>query len=439
MKRFGFRAVLVFAALSACEQPEEILEGVRLDVRTPVGVSGSELNVPQTGAAPTALLSQARSISEWSHRGGNVQHDISNAAFGSSFSQAWATSIGAGETRRDRITADPVSDGARVYVIDANAQLSAVDLNGSIVWQRDLNPASEQSGLTSGGAVTVSGGTVFATSQYGVLSAIRANDGQLLWTQRLDAAPAGPPAVRSGLVYQITRDNRALAIEIETGRIRWQLNGIAATAGFSGGAGPAVSASAAIIPFSSGELIAVLRQGGARLWSSSISGARVGRVYAAIGDFATDPVIVGSSVYAGTHAGRIVALEVNSGERLWTAPVGTLGQILADGASLWVVSDEGKLTRINRSNGEVLWSHDLPYFTEEKVKKRKGIHAHYGPILAGGRLVLASSDGYLRTFDPTSGAMLAQVPIPSGAATAPIIVGETLYLVSEDGALRAFR
>jgi hypothetical protein len=35
----------------------------------------------------------------------------------------------------------------------------------------------------------------------------------------------------------------------------------------------------------------------------------------------------------------------------------------------------------------------MPYFTAEKVKKRKGIYAHYGPVLAGGRVMVVSSDG----------------------------------------------
>ena len=67
------------------------------------------------------------------------------------------------------------------------------------------------------------------------------------------------------------------------------------------------------------------------------------------------------------------------------------------------------------------------------------IHAHYGPVLAGGRLHVASSDGMLRSFDPASGALVGQAQIPGGAATAPVVAGQTLYVVSRDGQLHAFR
>ena len=36
----------------------------------------------------------------------------------------------------------------------------------------------------------------------------------------------------------------------------------------------------------------------------------------------------------------------------------------------------------------------------------EAIYAHYGPVLAGGRLVVASSDGVLRFFSPTDGALV---------------------------------
>ncbi|MBC7142188.1 MAG: PQQ-binding-like beta-propeller repeat protein, partial [Rhodobacteraceae bacterium] len=59
--------------------------------------------------------------------------------------------------------------------------------------------------------------------------------------------------------------------------------------------------------------------------------------------------------------------------------------------------------------------------------------------LAGGRLVVASSDGLIRSFDPTSGALLSSVELPNGAASAPAIAGGVLYVVTKDGKLRAFR
>ncbi|MFD2440238.1 PQQ-binding-like beta-propeller repeat protein [Paracoccus kondratievae] len=60
-------------------------------------------------------------------------------------------------------------------------------------------------------------------------------------------------------------------------------------------------------------------------------------------------------------------------------------------------------------------------------------------MLAGSRLYLASSDGYLRVFDPASGALIGTAQIPGGAAAAPAVAGQTLYVVTHGGQLIAYR
>jgi outer membrane protein assembly factor BamB len=81
----------------------------------------------------------------------------------------------------------------------------------------------------------------------------------------------------------------------------------------------------------------------------------------------------------------------------------------------------------------------MPYFVDEKVKRRKAIYAHYGPVLAGGRVMVVSSDGLLRAFDPASGALTHTAEIPGGASTQPAVVGGVLFVVGGNGQLHAFR
>ena len=87
----------------------------------------------------------------------------------------------------------------------------------------------------------------------------------------------------------------------------------------------------------------------------------------------------------------------------------------------------------------MIWSVEMPYFTNDTPKRRKGIYAHYGPVLAGGRIVVVSSDGLLRAFDPTDGTLAHTAEIPGGAAAQPAVAGGTLYVVGGNGQLHAFR
>jgi outer membrane protein assembly factor BamB len=152
-----------------------------------------------------------------------------------------------------------------------------------------------------------------------------------------------------------------------------------------------------------------------------------------------DPVLSGALIYAGTSGGRTSAFEAETGLLRWTAREGALNPVLPVGGSVFLVNDEARLVRLNAGTGEVIWATDMPLFVDEKVKRRRAIFAHYGPVLAGGRLAVASSDGLLRLFDPASGTLVATAEISGGAASAPILANGALYVMGTTGQLHAFR
>ena len=139
-----------------------------------------------------------------------------------------------------------------------------------------------------------------------------------------------------------------------------------------------------------------------RSWGAAVAGQRPGRAYAFIGDLTGEPVVSGGTIYAGTAGGRTVAIEAATGRRLWATGEGALNPPLAVGGSVFVVNDQAKLVRMDARTGEVIWKIEMPYYVKDKPKKQIAIYAHYGPVLAGRRIVVASSDGFLRSFDAVS-------------------------------------
>ena len=112
---------------------------------------------------------------------------------------------------------------------------------------------------------------------------------------------------------------------------------------------------------------------------------------------------------------------------------------LVAGGSVFVVNDAARLVRLDAGSGERIWAVDLPNFTDAKPRKQSRVFGHFGPVLAGGRVVTASSDGALRLFDPASGAVTGSVAIPGGAASGPVLAQGMLFVVSAQGQLLAFR
>ncbi len=435
------------ALLAGCAEKEVILSGERFPVDAPLAASEpTEANpapkapgVPGAASAPISLPGM-QSNADWGQRGGNARHAAPHAALSAAPQLAWATAIGAGDSRRNRITAAPVVAGGRIFTLDAASTVSAVSTGGGLLWQADVTAGFDRGGGASGGGLAAEGGAVYVTTVYGEVLALDAASGAVLWRQRVDSPATGAPAVADGMVYVSGRDGSAWAIGARDGKVAWMITGTPGSEGYVGAAAPTVTPRAIVFPNVAGDLVAVLKiGGGTKIWQESLAGKRLGRAYAQSYDITGDAVLAGDTLYAGTGAGRTVAMEAATGDRIWSADQGAMAPPVVAGGAVFLVNDQAQLVRLDAGSGATVWAVDMPYFEAEKVKKRKGIYAHFGPVLAGGKLWVASSDGLLRGFSPVNGALVAQAALPGGAATQPAVAGGTLYVVSRDGQLLAFR
>lgn len=435
----GIAAAL--ALLGACGNREVILEGERIDVRDSLLTStdaAADATAEPVVAAALKLPAQ-ESLTDWTQTSGSSGHRPVHHAYAGDGALIWSANIGAGNSNKYRISSDPVVADGRIFTVDAQSRVMAHSTAGAALWSVELVPPSDSVNDATGGAVAYGDGRVFVTTGFGQLTALDPATGAVLWEQDTDAVMTGAPTYRDGIVYVVARDNSAWAIRAEDGRVQWQLPGTPSPSGVIGGAAPALTDRLAVFPFGSAELTATLRKSGIRVWSSAISGQRRGRVYATISDITGDPVVDGDVIYVATPSGRTVALKAAGGDRIWTAEVGSYSPVLPIGGAVFLVSDDAKLTRLDGKTGQVVWAVDLPYFTKEKLKKRKEVHAHFGPVMANGRLIVASDDGLIRFFAPDTGALIGTANIPGGAASEPVIAGGVMYILGGKGQLHAFR
>jgi len=443
LKATGFILGLAgICLISACTKEEVILQGEREGIRDVLSETGGENALasaePLQGPLPLALPA-TRANADWTQSIASPGTRTAHPALSASPSLAWSVSIGAGDGRRGRITADPVVADGRVYTLDSQARVSAVSTGGKVLWVRDLTPPNDNSNDASGGGLAHGNGMLYVASGFGLLTALDAATGEEVWQQNLRATGSGSPTVAGDLVYLVAGDEVAWALDAADGRIRWQLSATPDIHNVLGAPAPAVTDKYVVFAFGSGEIQGAFRQGGLRRWDTQIAGRREGYSASRVEDITSDPVVDGDRIYVGNHSGRNVALDLGNGERLWTAPDGPLSPIWPAGDSVFLVTDRNELLRISSEDGSRIWSHTLPFFTKDKPKRQAEIFAHHGPIIAGGRLIVASSDGLLRFFDPVSGNPIGSSSLPGGASTNPVVAGGTLYVVNTKGQLLAFR
>ncbi|TPE53759.1 PQQ-like beta-propeller repeat protein [Amaricoccus solimangrovi] len=423
---------LAAALLAGCSG-EDILPGDRIPIR--------QVEQPLSETDPSAVrpvaIPAARMNADWTHHNGSAAGRLVNPAFSTAPSPRWSVPIGEGDARRRRILTAPVVAGGLVYTMDAGGVVSALrQSDGQPVWSQSVVTPGQQADNGPGGGFAYADGVLYLTTGFGQVMALDPRTGGRIWTQTMEGPVRAAPTVSGGQVFVVVRDDTGYALDATTGETNWIVRGVGGT-GLLGGASVATDGTLAVFPFASGEVLGIVARNGLQVWGTAVTGGRRELARNAIVDVSGEPVIAGGTVYAANQSGRAVALDAETGERRWTASEGAYGPAWPVGGAVFMVSDEGALLRLDAATGRVIWRTVLPeYWNEEK---RIEAIAHYGPILAGGRLWVASGDETLRSFDPTTGRQLSSVPLPGGAGAPPAIAGGVMYIVSRDGKLLAFQ
>lgn len=420
------------AGCSLFKEDEEILPGTRIPVRA---TAEERMTAPDL-AAQISAISAPTANAEWTHVNGATTHAPGHLAGPASLNVAWRADIGTGG---ERLTATPVVADGRIYALDAESTVSAFGSSGGArIWRVDVAPENEGSDDGFGGGLAFANGRLFVTTGFGEVIALNASSGEEIWRQKLPAPVRAAPAVQSGMVVVVARDNTALGLSAEDGSVRWRVAGASSAAGIYGGASPAISpGGVAVIPFGSGEVFAVRLSSGQRLWSDVLSGGRRGLASSVISDISADPVIVGVAVIAGNQSGRLAAIDGRNGRRGWTRDFGAKRPVWAEGQTIFLISDSAELKRLSGQDGSTMWSTALPAY--EDPEDREGAIGYGGPVLAGGRLILTSTEGKVLSFDPVTGQQVGSLDVSGLAGLGPVVAGGVVYVLTSSGQLVALR
>jgi len=387
---------------------------------------GQSLTVPAPNRNP-----------EWPQAGGYPHNAMGHLALGPQPRLAWRASAGAGSDSTNRLLSRPVVADGRVYTMDVDATVSAVDAGtGGRLWHAALKP-EEEGGDSVGGGIAFEGGRLYAATAFGEVVALEAGSGQVLWRHRIPGPARGAPAISAGRVFVMTRDNRTLALATDDGAELWSHTGIMETAGILGVVSPAVDGGMVIIPYSSGELFALQVETGQVAWVESLASAKRSAQIHTLSDIQGLPVIDGPLVIAVGHGGRMIAVDRRAGGRVWEQQIGGVDTPWVAGDSLFVLTNENQVTAIARQSGAVRWVTQLERYEDEEDRAGRIVWA--GPVLAGGHLWLAGSTGKLVALAPGNGAVETRLDLPGAVYISPVVADGTLFVLTEDATLVALR
>jgi outer membrane protein assembly factor BamB len=433
--------ILVAMALSSCgvfgghkEKEKTPVLGERLPVLNYEAGADADPGLADVPVAlPPAVLNDS-----WTQPGGSADKSMGHLALGTSLAPAWSISIGQGSSARAHLSAGPVIAGGKVYTIDTMATVRAFDANsGKQIWQKSLDEKGDNQHSLFGGGVSVDGDKLYVTTGIGAVWSLSAADGNKIWRVTPGGPLRGAPTVSDGQVYVISQDNQIYALKAEDGSPQWDAAATLEIAGVFGAAAPAVAQGTVIAGFSSGELNAYRYENGRAVWGDMLARTGISTSVSTLSDIDAEPVIDEGKVYALGQGGRMAALDIITGQRLWELNIAGVASPSVAGEWVFVVTDEAKLLCIARSSGKVRWIAELPRWRNEK--KETDPIMWVGPVIAGDRLIVASSDGRLANISPEDGRLLSVVDVKAPMFIQPVVAGNTLYLLDDKGHLTAWR
>lgn len=414
--------------------PKTPVVGERIDVLA----SESDVAVdPATAALPMSLPAPVANA-EWAQSGGNASKSMGHVALGDTISQAFVVPVGQGSSLTEKLGSAPVVADGRVFTIDVQATVRASDARtGAEVWRTQFGTEKGNNAALYGGGVAYDAGRVYATNGLGFVAALDARNGGVIWQVRPGGPLRGAPTVVGDTLYVMSQDNQIYSLKTEDGTTKWSEAAALEIAGVFGTGSPAFARGTVVAGFSSGELNAYRYENGRLVWQDALARTSIRTSVSLLSDIDADPVIDNGQVFAVGQGGRMVALELTSGQRVWELNIAGISTPWVAGDWLFVVTDDAKLMAIATANGKIRWITQLPQF--QKESKKQGMISYAGPILAGGRLFVTSTSGTMISVDPDKGNVLGQTDMRASMRQPPVVANSTLYVLDDDARLHAFR
>jgi outer membrane protein assembly factor BamB len=406
--------------------------------RTPVLVNEADIDIDAATATEPMTLPAAVTNDSWAQSGGNANKSVGHVSLGQSLGVAWTVSIGRGSTNDGRLGGGPVVADGKVFTMDTTGTVRAFSTeNGGQLWSTRFGEVGDNAASIYGGGVAYDAGKVYATNGIGYVASLDANSGAAAWTVKPGGPLRGEPSVDGGSIYVMSQDNQIYSLKTADGSANWSNAAALEIAGVFGAAAPSIGQGTVVAGFSSGELNAYRYENGRQVWQDALSRTTMSTSVASLSDIDADAVIDNGVVYAIGQGGRMVALDLFSGQRIWELNFAGIATPWVAGDWIFAVNDKAQLVSIARRTGKIRWINQLPRYRDKK--DRKGPISYVGPVLAGERLVIAGSNGALINVSPVDGTFQSQVDLDDGVSFQPVVANNTLYLLTDGGRLIAYR
>lgn len=309
----------------------------------------------------------------------------------------------------------------KLFTVDSRGRLMATDLfSGKLLW-------TTESGIRASAGPGSSDTLVVIGGLDGEVIAFDSATGKEQWRTRISSEVLASPAVSQNIVVVRSQDGRVFGLNSENGLRAWVYDSAVPVLSLRGNSAPVNRAGTTLLGFDSGLLVALRTEDGRLLWEERIASPAGKTELDRIVDIDGKMAVVATEIYAVSYHGKVVAMDIASGNALWSRDLSSVSGLAVDRTHLYVSADNGSLHCLDRTNGETLWVQDA--LANRQLSAPAG---YYDQVVVG------DLEGYLHWLDADTGTFTARMqPDKSAIRSAPLLANGRLYVLSSSGKLSA--
>lgn len=336
--------------------------------------------------------------------------------------RVWSAKL-SGEPWKLRLGLGVASDDGKLFGATYKGVVEAFDVNtGRRLWRRRVKaPLS--------GGPGVGDGLVVVGSSKGEVIALSEADGQPRWRVRVNSEILSAPAIDGDLVAVRGVDGKLHGLSSDNGSERWVVEQQVPRLSLRGTSRPLLSGDLVICGFDNGRVMAVTRASGATAWDTAVGQSHGNTELQRLIDVDAPVVADGDDLFAVAYNGRIARLARDSGQIVWSRELSSYRGMAVDADAVYVSDAGGEVVRLDRRNGTEVW--------RQKSLLRRELSA---PAVYGGRVVVADLQGFVHWLDADTGAIVGRARVGKRrVSNAPLVADGLVLVFADGGALAALR
>ena len=422
--------------LAACSEPELILPGERAAILPEIPV----VKIDADAAEQTPSLGAVEINRVHGHAGQSSGHAGGHLSLEWPLAKAWDASI----EGVDDVTvelAQPVIAHDSVYALGADGSLHAFNLaDGATKWTVTIEAYSDDPWAGIVGGIAANDTQLLVHASLYKLVSLSPETGEELWSiTHSDRLKGGPTLLSDEAVMVTDINGRLFVYEAETGKPLWERSGLASNTVVFGAPAPAFAGGEVVLAGAGGEVSVYDAQTGDLFWADSLASFNPRTPLQELGDVRAHPVHDGKLIFVIAQSGRMVAYQAVSGIDIWEQPLTSIEVPWLAGDTIYVMSIEGRLYALRRSDGAARWAADLPGALPSGVIASENLPRYSNPIVASHNVFVISEAGDMHIFDAATGAFVNKVSTTGPVTTAPAVAQNSVVVLSSRGTVSVYR